>query len=135
MSWQQIASGGVVDLAYLSQYENSIPEGTKGWLQLQLSAPITQSMVDRLKSALVQAGVEDVQVTTGSPVLNITFRKGFPWLAVIAAIILAMAIIAILVIGWKLFKEVIPEGAQFPVAIVLIAIAGLVAFGYARRRT
>lgn len=132
--WQTVAEGDVFDLASLNQYESSFAEGQRGLLSLQLRTPATQEMADYLESALVSAGVEGVKVTTGSPVLNVLFKKGFPWLAVIATTILALSILAVLIVGWRLFKEVVPEAAQFPVALVLLGIATVVAIGYVRRR-
>ena len=134
MSWQQIAQGNVLDLANIDQYDDYIPEGDRGLIKLDLRTSVPQSVANELEDLLKQQGVEDAEVTRGSPRLNIYFRKGFPWLAVIAAIILAMAVIAILIISWKLFKEVIPEGAQFPVALILIGIAGLAVVGYVKRK-
>ena len=112
MAWEFIASGGILEAWQLSQYEGYLPEGDRGMLELDLRLPVSQSVALELETQLKQAGVEEVSVTTASPMLRITFRKGFPWLAVIAATILAMIILAVLIVGWRLFKEIVPEEWQ-----------------------
>lgn len=129
MSYELIGSGGILGIGELSQYESSIAEGDRAVIQLDLRTSLPNSVIQELQDRLIQAGVEEAQVTTGSPIINIYFRKGFPWLAVIVGIILAMTIIAILVIGWRIFKEVVPAGLQPAVGTALIiglAVLGLV---------
>ena len=133
MSWQQIASGGVLDLPSLSAYEDQIPEGARGKLELDLRLPVSQGVAQDLENALANAGVTEVHVSTASPMLRITWRKGFPWLAVILSIILGSVIIMAVVTGWRIFKEVVPEGAQFPVALILLSIGLLAAIALVRR--
>ena len=112
MSYELVKSGSLVDAAQFSQLENYIPEGSRGLLELDLRLPVSQSVAADLENKLKQAGVEEVSVSTASPLLRISFRKGFPWLAVIAAAILGIIILAVLITGWRLFKEVVPEGLQ-----------------------
>jgi hypothetical protein len=112
MSFQLIASGGILDVDELSQYESYLDEGQRGLIELDLRLPVSQSIASELEDKLRQAGVEEVRVTTASPMLRIYFRKGFPWLAVIAAVILGIIVLAVLITGWRLFKEVVPEGWQ-----------------------
>ncbi len=127
MSWKQVATGGVINLVNLPNYENELAEGSTNWLRLNLRLPVSQGVADDLENLLEEAGVEGVKVTTNSPVLNIYFRKGFPWLAVIAAIILASLVVAALVISWRLFTdipELIPVALLFGVAAV--ALVGII---------
>ncbi len=80
--------------------------------------------------------MQGVSVTTASPLLRIYFKKGFPWLAVIAAIILALAILAVLIAGWRLFKDVVPVGLQPIVAglgLILIIVLGIILLARRRR--
>jgi len=110
--YQLIGSGGILDIDSLSEYEGGLGEGNRAVLELDLRLPVSQNIASELESRLRQAGVEEVSVSTASPLLRVYFKKGFPWLAVIAATILAMIVLAILIIGWRLFKEVVPEGLQ-----------------------
>lgn len=116
--WEEVAEGGFWELADLSQYEPYFEEGDRGLLELDLRLPISEDMAQELEDRLKEAGVPDVKVRTASPMLRIFFKKGFPWLAVIAAIIIGLIVLAILIVGWRLFREV-------PEAVPLFAIAGL----------
>jgi len=132
--YKVVAQGGMAELQNLAAYEGAIDEGSRGKLELDLRLPVPDWTVAELEGQLVNARVAEAKVTQSGSRLGISFRKGFPWLAVIAAIVLGLVVIAILIIGWTLFKEVIPEPLKFPVALGLIIIAGIVAVGYARRR-
>ena len=121
MAWQEVAEGDAIDLTNLGQYESQLDEGSSNLLQLALRLPVSQGVADDLENVLREAGVEGVRVTASSPILNIYFKKGFPWLAVIAAIILASLLVAALVITWRLFTMV-PTAA-----IPFLALAGVAA--------
>lgn len=116
--WEKVAEGGFLQLANLSQYEPYFEEGDRGLLELDLRLPVSEGVAQELEDMLTEAGVPDVKVRTASPMLRIFFRKGFPWLAVIAAIIIGLIVLAILIVSWRLFREV-------PGAVPLFAIAGL----------
>mgnify|MGYP001603299951 CR=1 FL=1 len=130
MSWELVAKGGSLDLINLSQYENQIEEGQKQWLRLELRAPVPQELVNELQRRLDDYGVKDALVTTGSPVLNIYFRKGFPWLAIIAVLVLTLAI---MLVSWALFKDL---GAPLTSLLILAGLAtiGIVGLVYLDRR-
>lgn len=106
------ASGGILDVGQLSKYEDCLGEGDKGLVELDLRLPVSQGVAAELENKLKQAGVEDVRVTTASPMVRIYFKKGVPWLAVIAAAVLGMIVLAVMIVGWRLFKDVVPEGMQ-----------------------
>ena len=121
--WEEIADGGVVDLySGMQYYEQFIPEGSKVRVRFNLRQSLSPSMVDNLQQRLEDAGVKDVQVTTGSPILDVSFTKGFPWLTIVIAIVL---IIAVLIISWRLLiwlEETVPGATR----LVLWAGVGLV---------
>ena len=116
--WEEVAEGEAFDLIDLGQYESLLEEGSRNWLQLILRMPLSAGVVADIENALQEAGVEDVRVTTSSPVLNVYFKKGFPWLAVIAVLLL---VVVALVISWKLFT-MIPTAA-----IPFLLLAGIAA--------
>lgn len=132
MSWKQVADGNFLDATELgSLEENYIAEGQRGRIEIDLRVSVPSSVVSQLENELRQRGVQDVSVTTGSPMLRITYRKGFPWLAVIVAIVLGLIVLAILVIGWRFFREIvdiIPEPLRGVAGIAIVAgiILGLV---------
>jgi len=118
MAYDLVADGSFWQLANLSQYEPYFEEGDRGLLELDLRLPVSEGVAQDLEDMLREAGVADVKVRTASPMLRIFFKKGFPWLAVIAAIILGLIVLAVLIVGFRLFKEV-------PGAVPLFAIAGV----------
>ena len=88
--WKQVTSGeGVGSLVSLKDYEDELAEGQRGKLILDLRLPLPPNAIYSLESKLQEAGVADVSVEASGNTLSIQFRKGFPWLAVIAGIVLA----------------------------------------------
>ena len=106
MAWEQIASGGLLDARDIERYEAYISEGQRASLELDLRAPAPDYIVSELQSQLQKAGVREAQVTTGSLLLRVSWRKGFPFLSVVVGIILGLIVLAIIIIGWRLFREV-----------------------------
>jgi hypothetical protein len=134
MSYNLIASGGILDVGQFGQLESYIGEGKRGLVEIDLRWSVPQSVVKELENKLRQEGVEEARVTAASPMLRISFRQGFPWLAVIAGVILAMITLAILIVGWRIFREVVPEELQPVVAgIGIFLLLGLGAAVLVRR--
>ena len=106
MSYELIAQGSLIDATEISGYENYVEEEQKARLQLDLRSSISSSVASQLLNELKQHGVTDATVTTGDKLVTIGWRKGMPWLAVILTIILAIIVLAILIVGWRLYKEV-----------------------------
>jgi len=128
--WQEVKSGGVTDLGGLRNLEGLFEEGQRGRLDLSLRYPVSQSVAGELQNRLKQTGVEEARVIAAGQQMKIEFRKGFPALAVIAATILALAVLAVLILGWKIFREVVPEELQpfvgtFGLLVVLLVLAAL----------
>jgi hypothetical protein len=115
MSYQVIASGSALDQDTIAGYEDQIAEGQSGILQLNLSIPVSQSILDDLNGLLEGQGIEGLNITVDSTgqVVSIGFTKGQPWLTIIAGIILGLVILAILIVGWSILVQVasaIPGG-------------------------
>ena len=112
--WKEIANGGPLDLySGMRYYDQFIPEGSKVLCQFNLRTSLSPTTVNSLEQKMKDAGVTDARVTTGSPILNVEFTKGFPWLATIVAVIL---IIVALIISWRFFiwiEETAPGGTKF----------------------
>lgn len=123
--WEFVGQGGVVDIANIGAYEDQIPEGAQFQIGLQLRVPVVASIADTLKSQMIQRGVTDADVTYSGNTMQIYGRKGFPWLAVIAAIILATLVLVIILVSWSIFKRVVPPGLQGTVLVILL-IAGAI---------
>jgi len=131
MSYELVAAGHLLDITQLVDYDELLPEGGRGLLELELRAPVPGDVVTELQSRLNKAGVEEARVETGSPLLRGYFRKGLPWLAVIAAAVLGMIALALLVVGWKLFREV---ASAAPAAFNWLLVAGAAVLAIALTR-
>jgi len=125
MGWEEVGNGSNFwSLNQLQTLEPELAEGSYNKLELYLNMPVSPVIARDLEDELKARGVKDVKVTTSSPQLNIFFRKGFPWLAVIAAVILASIMLAALIVGWKLLTYV---GSIAPWAVPWVAIGGIAA--------
>jgi uncharacterized protein YaaW (UPF0174 family) len=127
MSYVFVGQGGVTQIANLQQYENSIPEGSAFQVRLSLRTAVTQAVVTEIKSQMISHGVTEGNAAASGNTLTLSARKGFPWLAVIAGIILAIAVLLIIIISWSIFRQVIPEELQGIAGIGIIVIALIVA--------
>ena len=135
MAWEKVASGGLLDATDIEKYEAYIGEGQRALLELALRAPAPDYIVAELQSQLQHHGVREAQVTTGSPLLRVSWRKGFPFLPVVVGIILGLIVLAILIVGWRLFKEV-AEVVPAPVITggIILALVIVAMLAWQRRR-
>jgi multidrug efflux pump subunit AcrB len=122
----------------LATYEGQLGEGQRALIEVDLRLSPPSWAISGLEDQLKARGIPDVSVNSASPMVQIHFRKGFPWLAIIAAVILATIVLAVLIVGWRLFREVIgtlPLSMQGLavglIIIVVLIVAG--AFSQARR--
>lgn len=123
--WEFVGQGGVAEITDIAIYEDQIPEGAQFEIALALRVPATQTVANAIKSQMMERGVPDADVTYSGNTMQIYGRKGFPWLAVIAAIILATLILVTILVSWSIFKRVVPAGLQGTVAVALL-IAGAI---------
>ncbi len=120
-----VGSGSALELMNLGDYEGRLGEGDRALLELDLRLGVSRDAAEQLQFRLRHAGVTDARVVSAGSVLKVYFTKGFPWLAVIAAAILAMLVIVILILAFRLFREVAEVIPPVPLAIGLIAAAVL----------
>ena len=131
--WKEVTRGKGTDFWKLRDYEGQLAEGQRGRVDLDLRIAMPDTIQRILQSRLEQAGVEEASVS-GGKVLHITARKGALFLARIVAAVLALAI---LVISWRFFKEVVevlPKGVMVGGAVILIILGVLLAVWFARRQ-
>lgn len=127
MSYQLVAKGNGADSLFrIRDFEDQIDEGQAAMLQLGLRTSLPADIARLLQVRLEEAGVEEAWVKSSGRNTEIHFRKGFPWLAVIAAIILAFAVLAVLIVSWQLFKEVVPETLRQPIGTGLLILGAIV---------
>ena len=119
-----IAEGNVATLANLGSHEGSLPEGSRGELRIFLRAGVPDVVLTSLQTQLEQRGVPlwDNIVQSNRRTVFIRFRKGFPWLAVIAAVLIGLIVLAILIVGWQLFRDA--STTLGPVLPILLLAAG-----------
>ena len=127
--WEFVGQGGVADIANMAVYEDQIPEGAQFQIGLELRVPAVASVADTIKSQMVQRGIPDADVTYSGNTMQIYGRKGFPWLAVIAAIILATLVLVIILVSWSIFKKVVPPALQGWIIPVLLVGAAILLIG------
>lgn len=128
MAWEEIGNGNPLELyGGMAYYDRMIPEGGRAMLQLNLRLPVSSSIARQIENALKAAGVPGVRVTTASPILKVYFTKGFPWLVAIVGVLLTIAVLAILIVSWQLFKEIGPVSTSLMMiaGIGAVAIAGI----------
>lgn len=120
MAWQTVAEGSGKTLATIIGYEDQVAEGQRGRLSLSLTNPLSPNIANQLQNQLDAYGVIEAQVSTSGKNCDITYRKGFPWLAIIVAIVLGLMVLAILIVSWQFAKEM-------PVQFSLLALGALAA--------
>ena len=128
MAWELIAFGSFLDATEIATYEGYLPEGAKGAIELDLRLPTPSWLVRELEYLLRQAGVAEVHVSSSGSILRIEYRKGIPWAAVIVAVVLGLIALAILIMGWRFFREVeefVPEPLKPALGILMLVGLGL----------
>lgn len=136
MGYEFVTGGDRGDLESLPQYEGQIAEGQRGLMEFDLLTGVPDFVVTGIQSSLNAAGVQEANVSTTGNQLRIGFRKGFPPLAAIVAVLIVIAVIVIL--AWRLFKEIVPAGLQPLVGtlgiVVLLGLGVLVLYKAVRRK-
>ena len=129
MSWNKIAEGqGTARIKNLSRYEGEMVENARGKVILNLRFPVSPSISRNLENTLRNAGVKNAGVTSSGNRLEIRFRKGFGFLAIIATMILASLALAILIVSWQFWQEITPIVSPFTINIAIIVGAILLIF-------
>jgi len=130
MAWQLEGSGNVIDAGAIGGLLQRAPNG-QALLQMDLRTSIAGSVVTGIQNTLANAGVPGVQVYTGSPILNIQWENEsgisgisqMDPLTAIAIIVGALVVIAVLIIGWRLYSAI-----PAPIAhslVTILAVGGV----------
>ncbi len=130
--WQIIESGDNSNLNDIIGLERAeIAEGQRARLDITAAVPVPTWQIDDLRDSLNAVGVEDLQINGGNGIfINITWRKGFPW----AAIIILALVAVIAVAAWQMFRDV-PAPVSTLVWVAGALLAGAVAYNLLRRQT
>lgn len=138
MNWEQIATGNRDNISSIADYESGyIAEGQHGRVEFDFLTPIPTFQVDWLRNYLTSAGVQDLEVKGGGNTIAVSYRKGFAWIPLIIAAVLTLAIV---LVSWFFFREVmamVPSWAKGIVGPAVIfgglAVVGLIAYAYLKR--
>jgi len=129
-----VAQGGMSALRNLGQHENAYAEGDRGYMVLDMRTGIAADVAQGLATAISDMGVSGHKVTTRGKQVRIDFKKSIAPLAIIAAAIAVSIVLVMLIVAWKLYKTS-PAAVSIGfiiVILVIIAVAGLVAYMYFR---
>ncbi len=134
MAWELLAQGTKNTISALPQYENQVVEGQKARVDFDFVTPVPSFQVDALRNTLNFAGVNDLEVFSNGNTVQIFYRKDPWWLPVIIVAVLA---IAILLIAWFFFREVVDTTGPFGGILFLLGgalIAGILAYSLTKNR-
>ncbi|MFY9259569.1 MAG: hypothetical protein WAO71_03570 [Gallionella sp.] len=118
------------DLLNMRNFDQLIPEGSRGILELNTIKPAPKWIISTLDSAVRK--YPNAYVKAVGNKIQIHFKKEFPWLPIIVGVIIPLLIVlAIVIVAWKLYKQS-PMVASM--ALILgIGLAGLATIGLIRR--
>lgn len=131
-----IATGGILDIYKIGDYDDRFAEGDEGMVDLEFEHMPDSIFIDALEQGLLAAGLtltRGLELVEGSAHVKIWFRKELPAVPAIAVVLIAIGIAALIIfVGWGLFKvisKVDPTilGWQIIVAIAIIVIGLLIA--------
>lgn len=108
--WQQIATGGIVDLNNLTNINDRFTEGENGKAEFHLRASLPSFVVNQIQSQLTSRGVQLTGAVTqrsgGSTILSIPWKQAIPLLPILAGILIAAAVVIAILITWYVYKWV-----------------------------
>lgn len=133
MAWELVANGDNTDLNDVVSYEETeVAEGQRARLDCNCLTPVPTWQIDDLRNSLTFAGVEDLQIVSSGNTVQIFWKKGFPWAAVIILVLVAI----IVIVSWLFFRDVKKTAGPVPATLLVIGgalLAGAVAFSLLRR--
>jgi len=126
MTYQLIAEGDR-NLHEIGNYDAYFRHGDRGYLELHLAHTAVPNLISQLDQALRLSEITNYQIVPHGNRLQIHFQKNSPGLGTIAVIIVSLTVLAVLVVGWQLFKAspglFVAWTVAAIVAVVLIVVA------------
>ena len=136
MAYEFVAQGGALDTEGVGQYEGALAEGQRAILEIDLRVTPPGWAVDALTREMSSRGIPEFGISETGRTLSIWWRKGMPWLAIIVAGLLGLIVLVILVMGWRLFREVVglvPGPLKSAMGLLLLLGLGLLVLGGGRK--
>ena len=127
-----VGAGSSLTAADIAGYVDQIPAGGNVRLQFDLRSSLGASVVNGIQDTVNAAGL-NAMVSTGSPILNFDWVKeavsaegsiGQDPLTDIAIILAAIVVIAVLIIGWRVYESLSPIGKDITKYALVILVAG-----------
>ena len=132
--WQKLAEG--TNISAIAFYESQFSEKQRGRLDLNLRLTPPASTITWLRQELINRGVAEADVKANGSRVSIYWKKEFDPLTLIAVIVVGIVVLAALIIGWKLFREVgVPVVSNMPIwgwVVIGACLILLLAFYVAR---
>ena len=131
--WQQVSTGGIIDLSRLSDINDQFREGDNGKAEFHLRASLPSSVVSSIQSQLTSRGVQLAGAITqrpgGSTILSIPWKQAMPLLPILAGILIAAAVVIALLITWYVYKWISTAGDTTTGAMAAaLVIGGVILF-------
>ena len=120
-----IAQGTGNDISRLENYQSRFPEGSEGYVELEMRSKLATDIISWLDEKLDAVGVPANAVTVEGRFVKINFKTEVAPLFLIAGAIAAVIFIVALVVAWKLFK-IEPEVVVGLSTGILILIVGAI---------
>jgi len=128
MAWETLGSGNVLEAGSITPVINTAQPNSYVRLVFDLSSSPAGWMIDSLRDALDTAGLTNVDVFSGSPSIvfqwfhegTIEGRIGYAPLVIVAVILVALAVIGIVIIGWRVLNQ-----TSASITVPLLALAGV----------
>ena len=123
MAWELVGTGSRDDLNDVVFYEEQqVEEGQRAKLVCECNTRVPQGTIDSMQNYLAGINVTELEVVGSGSTFEISWRKGFPWAAIIIAAIILIALAVIAIVLWNFFKE-IPDDIK-PIISTALIIAG-----------
>lgn len=127
--YKQVASGTASNVRSLGDYQSQFPEGSRGYVELELRWELAADIVRWLDERLEAVGVPEERVVVVGRFVRIYFKTEIAPLVLIAGAIGASILIIALVVAWKLFKlePAAVVGISIFIIIAVLAVLFLIA--------
>jgi len=125
-----IAQGTGNDISRLENYQGRFPEGSEGYVELEMRSKVAADIISWLDEKLDAVGVPANAVTVEGRFVKINFKTEIAPLVLIAGAIAAVIFIVALVVAWKLFKLEPAVVAGLSTGVILLVIGGILLVVY-----
>ena len=123
---QLVATGTASDLQNLEAYQGYFPEGSEGYLDLELRSEVAADIVGWLAEKLKAVGVPASSVKTEGRFVRIGFRTEIAPLVLIAGAIAATILILGMILAWKLWKSSPAQVITWAILTPILIIGGII---------